>query len=233
MNSALLLPGIGIIALGYLLGSIPSGYLVAKARGIDIRTVGSGNIGATNVFRMVGRKDGIFVFLCDAGKGFAAVQIAMQLTRAHPVYTQLRQMDYTLLTPAMAAIIAAVACLIGHSFPLWLGFKGGKAVATSAGVLIGMLPVATLIAVGIWAAAFFTTRYVSLASIIAAIALPIVVLSLMLFGWVEGWSFFYFALAAALLVIWRHRSNIQRLIAGTEHRFGPKRDDGEVHEDVP
>lgn len=222
MNLRLVLLGLEVFALGYLPGSIPFGYLVGQARGVDIRTVGSGNIGATNVFRTLGKGPGIFTFLCDALKGVLAVQIGVQMVSRHPIFESLRHMDYELITPAMGGILAAAGCILGHNFPLWLGFKGGKGVATSAGVIVGMLPLATLIVAAIWALVFYTSRYVSLASICAALALPIVVFALMLLRLLEGWSYFYFALAAALLVVWRHRANIDRLIHGTELRFGRK-----------
>lgn len=189
-----------IVLLGYLLGSIPNGLLVGRLRGIDIRQHGSGNIGATNVFRVLGKGLGILVFLLDAGKGLLAVRLAMAM--AQPGGAEL------------AGVIAAISCILGHNFPLWLKFKGGKGIATSAGVLIGLLPLATLMVFALWGVVFVVTRYVSLASIVAALALPVVVW--MLAG--QG-ALFYFALAAGVLAVVRHKSNIQRLLNGTENRF--------------
>ncbi len=201
-----------ICFLSYLLGSIPFGFLVGKARGIDIREHGSGNIGATNVLRVLGKKFGIPVFIGDALKGLIAVRLAIDLA------AQGQQIPL-----AAAGIMAGICCLLGHSFPIWLGFKGGKGIATSAGVLIGFLPVAALGIALVWSAVFFTTRYVSLASICAALALPLIVLGELIFVWKSGgWPFFYFALVVSLLAVWRHRSNIGRLLKGTEPRFVKK-----------
>ena len=115
--------------------------------------------------------------------------------------------------------MAAICCILGHNFPCWLRFKGGKGIATSAGVLIGMLPLASVALLAIWGVVFYATGFVSLASILAAAALPPIVFGMLLLGWIEGWPFFYFALAATFIAIWRHRANVQRLLQGTEHRF--------------
>jgi glycerol-3-phosphate acyltransferase PlsY len=125
-------------------------------------------------------------------------------------------------------IAAAVACILGHNFPVWLKFKGGKGVATSLGVLFGMMPLVSLIVLGIWVLVVKTSRYVSLASLIAAVSLPLVVIALMMLGpahgWaaVNSWGYFYFSVAAALMVVRRHQPNIARLFAGTELRMGAK-----------
>jgi len=193
---------------GYLLGSIPTGYLAARSRGIDIRRHGSGNIGATNVFRILGRKMGLLVFAGDVVKGVIAVRLA--IWAAHSA---------SLPSAQVAGMVAAICCVLGHSFPCWLRFKGGKGVATSAGVLIGLVPLETLVILTVWAIVFFTTRYVSLASILASITLPIAVI-VHLTPRVAGTSpLFYFTLAMAILVVWRHRANIRRLISGEENRF--------------
>lgn len=194
------------IALGaYLIGSIPFGLLIGKARGIDIREHGSGNIGATNVLRIVGKPWGIACFVLDFLKGLGSVLIAWSLSGAGG--------------SSLAGIVAAVACILGHNYPVWLKFKGGKGIATSGGVLIGLLPVAALILIGIWAAVFFTTRYVSLASIAVGIALPVIVFVFVMTGFRADWPLFYFALVIGVLAVWRHRTNIQRLMDGTEHQF--------------
>ncbi len=203
--------GAVIVIASYLLGSIPFGYLVGKMRGIDIRQHGSGNIGATNVLRVLGKKFGIPVFICDALKGLIAVRGAMSFAaHGHAI------------PPAAAGIMAALCCIIGHNFPVWLAFKGGKGIATSAGVLIGMVPVAAALTLAVWVIIFYSTRYVSLASICASIALPVIVVACLFLGLETGWPFFYFSVVAALLAVWRHRSNIQRLLNGTEPRFVKK-----------
>lgn len=205
-----------IVIQAYLLGSIPFGLLVARSQGMDIRQHGSGNIGATNVWRVMGKKWGLFTFFCDAAKGWLAVVLGMSIAARLAPGLARTMAD----TAAYAGIAAALGCIIGHNFPIWLGGKGGKGVATSLGVIFGMLPVASLVILAVWGIVLKLTRYVSLASIVAALSLPPTVLALLFLGWVEGWGFFYFALAATLLVIFRHRENIRRLIAGTENRFG-------------
>lgn len=208
-----------IVIQAYLLGSIPFGLLVARSRGMDIRQHGSGNIGATNVWRVLGKKYGLITFLCDAAKGWLAVVIGMKLAAMFAPGIARTAAD----TAAYAGIAAALGCIIGHSFPIWLGFKGGKGVATSLGVVFGMLPLASLVIFAVWGIVLKLTRYVSLASIMAALSLPVTVLAMLLLGWVEGWGLFYFSLAAMLLVVIRHRENVRRLIAGTENRFGSKK----------
>ena len=197
-----------LIALGaFLLGSIPTGYLVARAKGVDIRQHGSGNIGATNVFRTLGKPLGIFVFVTDALKGFAAVWLAGRFGGAS---------DW-------AGIIAAVAVIAGHNYTPWLGFKGGKGIATSAGVLLALMPWAVLCIAIVWFVVFKVSRYVSLASISAAAALPVAVAALWSAGCGGNGPLLGFAVLISALAIWRHRTNIQRLRAGTESRFEGKK----------
>ncbi len=214
---------IGIIAiLAYLLGSIPFGLLIGRMRGIDIREHGSGNIGATNVWRVLGKKWGLITFLCDLGKGLSAVLIAHHLAGNGQwiVATNHHHPEIENIDPAAAGIAAALACILGHSFPVWLRFKGGKGVATSLGVVIGMMPLASAVVFALWLVVFAISRYVSLASIVGAVALPVTVIGFLIFNVMHGWAYFYFALAAAFLVILRHTSNIKRLVTGTENRFG-------------
>ena len=203
-----------VAALGsYLLGSIPFGYLAGKIGGIDIRKVGSGNIGATNVVRTLGKRYGYPVFLLDFLKGFGAVKISMSIaTDARPEWG----------SPEILGILAAVASVIGHSFPLWLKFRGGKGVATSAGALFGLMPLATLIAVVIWVLVFWFTRYVSVASLVTAVELPLVILIMTRLNQIHGNALFYSSLGIAAVVIWRHRSNFSRLMRGNEPRFTRK-----------
>ena len=220
-------------AIGYLLGSIPTGYLVGRSYGIDVREHGSGNIGATNVVRVLGKKPGYFVFVCDALKGWLAVSLGT-LVAAYLVVlpATVNGLDlasasagageYVLLL--LAGIIAALSCILGHNFPVWLRFRGGKGVATTVGALLGLMPLAFLVVAAVWMLTFYLTRYVSVASIVAATALPIAVL--ILDRWhpsrIGMWPMLIFSVAAAVLVWWRHRANIQRLRAGTEPRFTRK-----------
>jgi acyl phosphate:glycerol-3-phosphate acyltransferase len=220
---------IAVIALlAYLLGSIPFGLLVGRSQGIDIREHGSKNIGATNVWRVMGKKYGLFTFACDLGKGWIAVALGQWIAAHWAVRVELPHMHerFDLFDQGYAGITAAIGCILGHNFPVWLRFKGGKGVATSLGVIFGMMPLAALIVFAIWGVVFKLSRYVSLASLVAAVALPVTVVGLMFFwpahfpGGIRGWAYFYFACAAAILVVRRHRENIRRLVSGTENRFG-------------
>lgn len=207
--SCYLLSGI----IGYLLGSCPNGLLISKWKGIDIRRRGSGNIGATNVLRVLGKQWGYLVFILDALKGFLAVRIAFQFVAATPAIAH----------PELPAIFAAFTCILGHTFPVWLGFKGGKGVATSAGALLGLMPLAVVSVFLVWTLTFQVTRYVSIASIVAAASLPFFVALYLRCGVLHGENLLPFSIVIALLVIWRHRGNIERLMHGKEQRFRPKR----------
>ena len=202
-----------VVIGSYLLGSIPFGYLAGRIAGIDIRKYGSGNVGATNVIRTLGKGYGYPVFAADFLKGFIAVKLSLLMaTRMQPEWN----------SPQMFGILAAISSVIGHSFPVWLNFKGGKGVATSAGALFGLTPLAALVGAAIWILTFWLTRYVSVASIAAAAALPFIIL---ITTWVSrspGKSLFYSSVCLAAVVIWRHRSNLSRLIRGTESRFTGK-----------
>ncbi len=194
--------------VAYFVGSIPTGYLLAKAKGIDIRKSGSGNIGATNVFRILGKPAGIAVLLVDALKGFAPTYfIRYFLPGAEP-----NAVEYHSMTAGLFAIL-------GHNYTCWLRFKGGKGIATSAGVVVALAPVALVITVATWIIIFLVSKYVSLASIIAAAILPVAI-------WATGGSRRILILGFALgaLAIYKHKTNIQRLIAGTENRFGMKKE---------
>jgi len=194
---------------GYLLGSIPTGFLVAKARGVDIRTVGSGNIGATNVFRYLGKPAGIFVLLADGLKGWVAVVLVTRLL-AIWLYPSADSQDREWL-----AVCAGLCAVLGHNYTCWLHFKGGKGIATSAGVLVALVPWALLIILSIWVLVFALFRYVSLASICASFALPFAV-------WFtkKDLTMTLITAAMAALAIYKHKANIQRLMNGTENRFG-------------
>jgi glycerol-3-phosphate acyltransferase PlsY len=204
---------------GYLLGSVPTGYLVARARGVDIRAVGSGNIGATNVFRILGKPAGVAVLLVDVLKGLGAVVGVRALMPI--LQSALPALFGTATTPAgleQLGMVAGIAAILGHNYTCWLGFKGGKGIATSAGVLLALMPAALGVCLGVWLLVFGLSRYVSLASIAAAAILPVAV-------WFTrgGWLLTGIGLALGLLAIYKHRLNIRRLRDGTEHRFGRPR----------
>ena len=205
---------LAVTAIGsYLLGSIPAGYLAGRIAGIDIRKTGSGNIGATNVTRVLGKRYGYPVFLIDFLKGFAAVRMSILISERHLTPTWLE----------LVGILAAVCCVIGHSFPVWLHFRGGKGVATSAGALFALMPFVLLIGAVIWVVTFQLTRYVSVASITATVALPIVIWIMISLGKGQhGTTMLYFSVCLAAVVILRHRSNLSRLLRGTEPRFKSK-----------
>ena len=202
-----------VLVEAYLFGSIPSGYLAGRLSGVDVRKHGSGNIGATNVLRVLGKPWGFAVFFADVLKGFIAVRLAIYLAGQTTAAAQYIE---------FYAILAAAACVAGHSFPVWLRFKGGKGVATSAGSLAGVTPIAAFTIFLVWLVVFKVTRYVSLASIVAATALPIVVGILVVMKQTQGTVLIYFSIVMTALVVWRHRSNISRLLNGTEPRFARK-----------
>ena len=204
---------LGIALLGYLFGSVPSGYFAGRLSGTDIRSAGSGNIGATNVLRVLGKKWGYAVFVADAFKGFAAVSLSSLI--ADRVIVARPYAEYF-------AILAAVMCIIGHTFPVWLRFKGGKGVATSVGAVFGLMPIAAITIFTIWVIVFEITRYVSVASIVAASSLPFTIMVLMRWKMIQGSGLLYFSSVMLILVLWRHRSNFSRLLKGTEQRFTRK-----------
>jgi len=203
-----------VVVIGsYLLGSIPFGYLAGRIAGIDIRKCGSGNVGATNVIRTLGKSYGYPVFVADFLKGFGAVKMSLLIaTRVQSEWN----------SPEMFGILAAISSVIGHSFPVWLRFKGGKGVATSAGALFALAPVPALVGAAIWILTFWLTRYVSVASVSAAAALPLIILITTWLSEHGGKSLFYSSVCLAAVVIWRHRSNLSRLMRGTEPRFTRK-----------
>ena len=190
-----------ILAIGYLLGSMPNGYLAGRwLKGIDLRQCGSGSTGATNVLRNVGKGPALVVFLLDVGKGALAVLLAKSFGLNDWVQ-----------------VLAGLAALAGHIWPVWLGWKGGKAVATGLGMFLGLAWPVGLACFGLFMAVISLSRIVSLSSVVAAIGLPVLMV-------ISGSSSAYVmvSLVASVLVLWRHRSNIERLIAGTEPRIGAK-----------
>ena len=190
------------VAGGYLVGSVPFGYwLVRATKHVDIREVGSGNIGASNVWRLYGWRYGLAVMLFDIAKGLVPALLATEVAGS------------------LAGVLAGAAAMVGHARPVFLGFdKGGKAVATAGGVFLGLAPVVGLVAAGIWIVAFAATRYASVASIVSATSLPFLA-----WGFGEPWPVIAFGGAAAAAVGVLHRQNIRRLLAGTESRAKPWR----------
>lgn len=213
-----------IALIAYLLGSIPFGYLLVRAfRSEDIRKTGSGNIGATNVVRSGATGLGAATFLLDVTKGVVAVAAARDLIRASmPTWPPLAQLSWQGSPAArldMAAAIAAVAAVLGHIYPVWLRFKGGKGVATAFGVLLQLVPGGALIGLAVFALAVAITRYVSLASILGSIAIPTAAL-LLNPSVVHRPSILFAMLILPAIVIAKHHANIRRLSQGTEYRFG-------------
>ena len=217
-----------VAVAAYLLGSIPTGFLVAKAKGIDIRSVGSGNIGATNAMRVLGKPAGIFVLLMDAAKGFFSVVIlpnALVLfifQVPNPDYLRSYQSfgEEPITFQNKIQLIAGIFAVLGHNYTCWLKFKGGKGIATTAGVFLALAPWAVLVGLVVFILAVLLTKYVSVGSIAAAIALPVTVWMM------TPQNIFLGIVSTALgaLAIYKHKSNIQRLIAGTENRLGKKKD---------
>lgn len=202
-----------IAVAAYLLGSIPTGFLVARAKGIDIRKAGSGNIGATNALRVLGKPAGILVLLVDALKGWVAVRVVAML-----IVEQFSSADGAGGNRVIAAIVASLFAVLGHNYPCWLGFKGGKGIATSAGVLTALVPWALLIIFSVWIVLCATTRYVSIGSLAASATLPFAT-------WLttHDWTLTAVTGAMGVLAIYKHKGNIQRLMSGTEPRFGQKK----------
>jgi acyl phosphate:glycerol-3-phosphate acyltransferase len=189
---------VAMIGLAYLLGSIPTGFILGAWAGVDVRKSGSGNVGATNVARVLGKRQGICTLIADIGKGWVPVFIALQLS----------------FTITVAAFVG-VAAFLGHLFPVFLGFKGGKGVATALGVFVALAPPATVILIVLFAVVMWVSRTVSLSSMITAAAAPIVF-------WYFSYDAVLIATSAflAVMITLRHRTNIQRLLAGTEPKFG-------------
>jgi glycerol-3-phosphate acyltransferase PlsY len=207
-----------LIIAAYLLGSVPFGLIIAKAHGRDLRKIGSGNIGATNLSRALGRKWAILCFFLDAAKGSLPTFAATRLCSASPTVAQL-----------FLVLLVGCAAILGHIFPIYLNFRGGKGVSTSYGVAAGFWPYYTIcaaVAIVIWIVIVLIWRYVSLASIIAAIAFPVSLV--LLIGLSPQWNFaslwplLIAAVAIPIMVILRHRANIKRLLAGTESKVFSK-----------
>lgn len=192
------------LLIAYFVGSVPTGYCVARIKGIDLRAHGSGNIGATNAFRVLGTIPGVMVLLIDAFKGAAAVLWIPPLIAGR----------WDPGTPSYLPLVAGVGAILGHNYTCWLRFKGGKGIATTAGVMGALLPWALVIALTTWFIVLIGSRYMSVASITAAVILPIGT-----FFTTDQLALRILALILGSLAIWRHRGNIQRLRNGTEPRF--------------
>lgn len=190
----------GSIILAYLLGSIPFGYLIGQIKGRDIRRFGSGNIGTANALRVLGLPAAVAVFLGDVVKGLLGVMVGRWLGGG-----------------GVAAVLCGLAAICGHNWSVFLGFKGGKGVATSFGAALGIAPLLALLLVPVWVLAVAFTRYSSLGSLLAAALAPVGALLLR-----QGWHAVVFSLLAAALIIWRHKANIKRLLAGTELKLGDR-----------
>jgi len=198
------------VITGYLLGSIPTSIAVGKIlRGVDVRDYGSGNAGFTNAYRVLGLWPAIFVLAVDVLKGAAAVIVASQV--AHPDWV---------LSPASVKVIAGIAAILGHIWTVFAGFRGGKGVATTAGVLAALTPLGILVALAIWGLVVLSTRYVSLGSITAAVSIPIfmVIQKFAVHRDVPP-EILAFTFLIGVLIIFTHRSNIRRLLRGEEHKF--------------
>ncbi|MFG0320348.1 MAG: glycerol-3-phosphate 1-O-acyltransferase PlsY [Planctomycetota bacterium JB042] len=210
-----MLPLLLALVASYLLGSVPAAFLVARAKGIDLRAVGSGNVGATNVVRACGKAWGIGVFLFDCLKGFVPAFLFARV---------LVESGRTPLSPDATALLLGTAAIVGHVFPVWLRFKGGKGVATSAGMCAGLCWPAALLALLAWYGVLRVSRYVSVASMVAAILFPAIFVA-----WVGPEAAFGerrlvtgLSIVLALLILYLHRANIGRLRRGEELRIGAK-----------
>ena len=206
------------VALSYLFGAVPFSLVVARAHGVDLRQHGSGNAGATNVWRVVGKGPGTLVFALDFAKGLLPTLLAPRLA------------DASALGPdgaAWLAVLAGVAAMLGHVVTLWGrlffgSWKGGKGVATGAGLIAGLIPVATLVAVALFAVAMWATRWVSLGSILGTLSLPVTLGVQTALGAPVAAPVWGFALLVPGFILWTHRTNVRRLLDGTEPRLSDK-----------
>jgi glycerol-3-phosphate acyltransferase PlsY len=211
-----------VAVVAYLLGSIPFGYILVRLfRKQDVRTIGSGNIGATNVARSGAKGLGIATLILDVAKGYTAVWLAERLFVSPGFEGTPEDLQRRIHYEAIVVALAAICAILGHMFPIWLKFKGGKGVATGVGVFLALAPIAVGIVLVIFIAVVWFSRYVSLGSIVATAAFPI--LAWLLYRNSESPVIFLAAAIAAILIIARHHQNIRRLLSGTEHRLGEKK----------
>ena len=204
------------LAISYLIGGIPFGYLIAITKGIDIRTEGSGNIGATNVSRVLGRKYGLIIFVLDMLKGFLVVFFVPALVSG--------MIKIPTTGDNLLVILCGFCAILGHAFPVYLRFKGGKAVATSFGVFVWLAPIAIAISFVAWIITVLVSRYVSLGSMIGTLALVGVIVLVVDSPFGDNMYLTALSAAVAILIIVKHISNIQRIIAGTEKKVFSKQD---------
>jgi glycerol-3-phosphate acyltransferase PlsY len=213
---------LSLIAAAYVIGSIPFGLIIGKSRGIDVRTAGSGNIGATNVGRLLGKKFFFITFFLDLAKSLVPMLVASMLVSRIPESDR----DWRVY---LMWLLVGFAAVIGHMFSVFLNFHGGKGVATSAGLMLGLYPYFTMpgvLSIVLFVIVLFTTRYMSVASMSGACSLPVIYA---VTGTFRGWPILsaqlpllIFAIVIALLIVYKHRGNVRRLLAGTENRFGAK-----------
>ena len=214
-----MIPVAVIAILSYLIGSVPTAIIVARVRkGIDIRQHGSGNAGGTNVFRVLGWKSGVFVIAVDMAKGLLATMVIPQLMYGSLPFDNATPFDDL----TVVRIIGGCAAILGHIWTLFAGFRGGKGLATAAGMLIGVAPVEVAVSAVVFFLVFLVSHYVSLGSVSAAVAFPLTMFfreNVFMVN-VEGYNtLIFFSIGISLLIIYTHRSNIRRLIKGTENRI--------------
>lgn len=211
---------LSVAIISYFLGSIPTGYLAGVAKGIDIRAAGSGNIGATNAFRILGKTAGTIVLVVDGLKGWVAVAIVPEL-----VYKMFFTTSWSDQAPESEylRIIAGISVILGHNYTCWLKFKGGKGIATSAGVLAALIPWTFILGLIVWIIVCAITRYVSVASIVAAALLPFITWGVRCFGVHYSHRMIIVAGLMGALAIHKHKANISRLMNGTENKLGRKK----------
>ena len=197
-----------VIITGYILGSLPFSFWLGKFKGVDLRRIGSGNIGATNLARVLGARWGLIAFILDLGKGLLAVVLAGYI---------FYMFKDNVVSVSLLKITGGIMSIFGHNWSMWVNFKGGKGVATSAGVFLGLAPISLLLAMAVWVVVFVLFRYVSLASIVSSISLPIWMWAGI--GEKVALPIIIFSCIVTVLIIIRHRSNIKRLIEGKENRF--------------
>lgn len=196
---------LGLLLIGYLIGSIPFSFLVAKSKGIDLRTVGSGNTGASNVWRTLGFRYFVVALILDILKGWLPAFLAHSIVQV----------------PAIVTIGVGICAVIGHVYPIFLGFKGGKAVATTGGVILGFAPVLTALAAIVWTIAYKLSGYPSVASMVDVVVIALTGTAMAFMGWLDP-VYAAFIWVAVVYVFYLHRANIQRLLRGQEHGIGQK-----------
>lgn len=209
---------ISITIISYLIGSIPFGYILVKiARGVDIREHGSKNVGATNVWRVAGKPFGIAVFIFDLLKGFIPTLLVYRIMSDSFIHVFGSSVEFN---RSIMTIICGIAVILGHIFPIYLRFKGGKAAATSCGVFLLLAPQALAVAVAVWMVTVFVSRFVSLGTMVGATALVVTIITIDEQPFGNGIFLTGFSILMCIIILIRHISNIKRLVNGTENRIG-------------